>query len=99
MAGTGLNEPGVLHPEIYQTEQEGTFPFQAGVNGFLHIDCMRIPKKKGTSYFQADVGVNPEARTPQIVTRQEFARLPKSWQQRGVIVWSTEQNKQFDPGR
>ena len=42
-AGTGLDKPGVPHPEIQQTEQEGTFPFQAGVDDVLHIDRMRIP--------------------------------------------------------
>ena len=42
-AGTGLDEPGLPHPEMRQTEQEGTFPFQAGVDNFLDVDCTRIP--------------------------------------------------------
>ena len=74
-------------------EQEGFFPFQAGVDDLLHVDYIRIPEQEGTSYFQADVGV-----TVQVTIRQELARLPKSRQQRGVKAWSTEQNKQFDPG-
>ena len=44
-AGTGLNEPGVPHPEMQQMEQEGTFPFQAGADGFLYVDCMRTPEQ------------------------------------------------------
>ena len=65
---------------------------------FKHVDCKRIPEQKGTSSFQADVGVNLETITAQVAARQEFARLPKNRQQRGVIALSTEQNKQFDPG-
>ena len=41
-AGTALDEPGVSHPKMQQTEHEGTFPFQAGVDGFLHVGCKRI---------------------------------------------------------
>ena len=37
-------------------EQEGTFPFQTGDDGFLHVHCMRIPEQEGTTSFQADVG-------------------------------------------
>ena len=43
-ANTGLDEPGVSHNELQQTEQEITFPFQTGVDGFLHVDCVTIPE-------------------------------------------------------
>ena len=95
-AGTGLDEPGVPHPEMQQTKQEGTFPFQAGIDGFLHIDCMRIPEQERTSSFQADIGVNPETTTVRVAARQEFAKLPMAQQQRGTAL--IEQNKEFDPG-
>ena len=96
--GTGLDEPGVPHPEMQQTEQGGTFSFQAGFDGFLHVDCSRIPEQERTSSCQADVGVNPETTTTvQVAARQEFVKLPMVWEQRGMIAWSTEQTKQFDP--
>ena len=57
---------------------------------FLHADCMRIPEQEGTSSFQADVGVKSQIAAVQVPARQEFARPPKSRQQRGVIAWSTE---------
>ena len=95
--GTGLDEPGVPHPEMQQTEQEGTFSFQAGFDGFLCVDCTRIPEQKRTLSCQADLGVNPETTTTvQVAARQEFAKLPMVWKQRGMIAWSKEQTKQFD---
>ena len=76
---------------MQQTEQEETFPFQADVDGFLYVDCMRIPKQEETSYFQANVGVNPETTTTvKVAARQEFAKLPRGRQQRGTA--SNEQN-------
>ena len=33
---------------------------QTTVDGSLHVDYMRIPKRGVTFYFQADVGMNPE---------------------------------------
>ena len=36
-AGTGLDKPGEPHTVTQQKEQEGTFLFQAGVNGFLYV--------------------------------------------------------------
>ena len=44
-AGTELNEPGEQHPEMQQTEQGGNLPFQAGGDGFLHLNYARIPKQ------------------------------------------------------
>ena len=60
-AGTGLDEPGEPHPEMKQTKQGGTFPFQADVDGFLHVNCTRIQEQGGTLSFRADVRVNPKA--------------------------------------
>ena len=62
-AGTGLDEPGVLHTKMKQTKQEKNFSFQADVDDFSHVNCTRIPKREGTSFFQADVGINPETTT------------------------------------
>ena len=84
---------------MQSTEQEGTFSFQAGVDGFLHVECTRIPKQEGISSKPADVGLNPETTsTAQVTDRQKFAKLPRGRQRRGVTTWSTEQTKQFDPG-
>ena len=93
-AGTGLDAPGEPHPEMQQTEQKGTFPFRAGVDGFLYIDCIRIPEQEGTLSFQADVGVNPETTdtTVHIAARMKFEKLPMRRQQRKVAA-SVEQNE------
>ena len=69
---------------------------QTTVDGFLHNDRVRIPKLGGTSYFQADVGMNPETVTPQVAARQEYMKLPMSRQQR--VTAPIEKNKRFDPG-
>ena len=95
--GTELEELEEPHPEMQQRDQGENFSFQADIDGFLHVDCTRIPEQGGTFSFQADVGVNPETTTPQVTARQEFARLQMSRQQSEVIV-STEQRKQFGPG-
>ena len=85
---------------MQQTEQKGTFLFQADFDGVLHVDCTRIPEQEGASSFQANVGENPEKPTTvQVAAHQEFARLMKIRQQRWVIAWSTERNKQFEPGK
>lgn len=93
----GLDEPEV-HTEVPQTEQEGTFPFQADVDGFLSVDCTRILDQKANLRSQADVGVkSKKATTAQVAAHQEFARLPNNRQQRGMIGWRTEQTELFDP--
>ena len=74
--------------------KKGTFPFQAGLDGVLHGDCMRISEHEGTLCFKTDVGVNPETSTVQDAARQEFAKLPISRQQQWTA--SIKQNKQFD---
>ena len=60
LAGKVLEEPGEPLPQIQQTDQGGTFPFQADIDGFLHADCTRISKKGGGFSFQIDIGVNSE---------------------------------------
>ena len=99
-AGTALDEPRVLHTKIQQTELDGTFPFfQAGVDGFLRVDCTRIPEQRANLLsHQADVGANHETTTRvQLAACQEFVKVPRGRQQRGTA--STEQIKQFDPVR
>ena len=96
---TGSDESGLPHAETQQTtEREGIFPFQASVDGFLHVDCTRSPDQEGTNLLQADVVVKPEATTAQAAAREDFARPPKNRQQRRVIAWGAEKTKQFDPG-
>ena len=83
VAGTRLDEPGVPHTVTQQTEREGTFPFHSGIDGFLCVDCTRIPEQGGNLPSQADVGVKPETTTTaQVTARQEFARPPKNRRQR-----------------
>ena len=78
-AGTGLDEPGMSHVVTQQTEQEETFSFQAGIDGFLCVDSTRILEQGGNLPSQADVGVKPEeTNTAQVAARQEFVRLPKN---------------------
>ena len=78
-AGTGLDEPGVPHTEIHQEEQEGTFPFEAGVDGILRIGCTKISEQEENLPSQADVGVRPQTTTTaQVAVRQKFGRPPKN---------------------
>ena len=51
--GRELDEPGVPHTEFEQTEQEGMFPFQNGVNGVLR--CTGIPQQEENLPSQAGV--------------------------------------------
>ena len=48
------------HAVTQETEEEGTFPFQANVDGFMHLNCT-IPEQVGTISLQADVGVQPDS--------------------------------------
>ena len=84
-ASTVLDNSGVPHTEIQQTEQEGTFPFKADVDGLLHVDCTRISEQAGHFPSQADVGSNHETTTiVQAAARQELAGPPSGRQQRGI---------------
>ena len=86
------------HIVTQQTKQEGTFSFQPDVDGFLRVNCTRIPEQGANLPSQGDVMVRPEeASTAQAVARQECARLAKNWQQRGETAWGTDQIKHFDP--
>ena len=56
-------------------------------DGFLGVDCIRVLEQRVNLSFQANVGVNPETTiTAQVTARQQFTRLPKDRQQRGVIA-------------
>ena len=97
--GAGSDEPGVPHDVTKQTEQAGTFPFQADVNDSLHVNCTSPEQEAATISLQTDVGVNDETTitTAQAAAHEESARPPKNWQQRRVTAWGAEQIKQFDP--
>ena len=43
---------------------------QPTVDAYLHVDCMRIPKRGRTYYLQADIEMNHETTTPQVAARQ-----------------------------
>ena len=89
-ASTVLGGEGKVVPKSECPAQGETFPFQADVDSFLHVDCTRIPKQGGTLSFQTDVGMNPDITIPQVTVCQEFAKLSIGRQQRGVIASSTE---------
>ena len=82
LANMRLEGPGELHFEMQQTT----------VDGFSLADSTRSSKHRGAFYFQEDIGVNPET-TTKVAACQELVRLPISWQQRGVIEPSNEENK------
>ena len=82
--------------ELQQTDHADTLSFQAGVEGFLNVDCMKISEQEGTISFQADVGVNPGTASVQVAARLDFTKLLIGRQQQVTAL--IEQNKQFDPG-
>ena len=94
VAGTGLDEPGVSHAVMQQTEQEESFSFQADIDGFLQVNCISL-EQEGTFLLQADVGIKPEitGSTAQVAARETFAGRPKNRQQRRVRAWGTEANQ------
>jgi hypothetical protein len=95
----GLDELGVLHTVTQETKQEGAFPFQAGVGGFLCVGCTKILEQRVALSSQSDVGRYPETTTTvQVASRKKFAKLPRGQQQRRVITWSAEQTKKFNLG-
>ena len=97
--GMRLDEPGAPHAESQSTEEEGIFPLQASLKGFLHV-CTS-PEQESTFLFQVDVGINDEETTitnAQAIAHKEFARPPKNRQQQRVTAWGAEQIKQLDPG-
>ena len=55
---TGSDEPGVPRAETQKNEQKGTFPLQASIDSFLHVDCTRTLDQEGTNLLQADVEVD-----------------------------------------
>ena len=96
--GTGSG-PGVSQFKT-STEEEGLFPPETSMDGFLH------PNPTGPEQefilLQSDIGVDdndePTASKVQARARKESARLP-SGQQQGMTAWSTDQNRKFDRGR
>ena len=82
LASMGLEGPGELHLEMQQT----------AVDGFLFADSVRSSKQREAFYFEEDIGGNPET-TTEVTACQDLVRLPISWQQRGVIEPSNEENK------
>ena len=79
--------------EMQSAEQEGFFPLQASLDGFLPVSWTS-PEQKTTISLQADVGADDEetTTTAQATAREEFARPPKNRQQRRVTSWGAEQN-------
>ena len=82
LASMGLGGPGELHLELQQTT----------VDDFSLADSTRSSKHRGVFYFEGDIGVYLET-TRKVAACQELVRLPISWQQRGVIEPSNEENK------
>ena len=87
--GTESDEPGVLRAESQSAKREGIFPFQASVDGFLHVSC--------TSPKQECILLQLTS-SQQAAAHEEFARPSKKQQQQRMTVWTTEQRKQFDLG-
>ena len=66
------DEPRGPHAVTQENEQERTFPFQADVDGSLHVNCTS-PEQEGTTSFEANVGVKPEEKTS-TAQKSPFAR-------------------------
>ena len=99
--GTGSDGPGVSRIET-STEEEGVFPLETSMNGFLRLNCTSI-EQEYILLHQPDAGVDDEKETTatsqQAAVREEFTSPTKKRQQQGTTAWATEQNKQFDRGR
>ena len=96
--GTGSG-PGVSQFET-STEEEGPFPTETRMDGFLHPN-FTSPEQE-CILLKSNIGVddNDEATASKVQAsaHEESARLPID-QQQGMIAWSTHQNRQFDRGR
>ena len=92
-------------PEVSQfetsTEEEGPFPPETSMDGFLHSN-FTSPEQE-CILLKSDIGVedNDEATDSKVQAgiREEFASPTEKQQQQGTTAWATEQNKQFDRGR
>ena len=97
--GTGSG-PGVSHFET-STEEEGPFPPETSMDGFLHSNFTSLEQEE--VLLKSDIGVddNGEATATKVQAgvREEFAYPTEKRQQQGTTAWATEQNKQFDWGR
>ena len=85
-----LKQPPSAGTVLERSEQLYLKMRQTAVNDLSLADGTRRSKQEGVFCFEADIGVS------EVTARQEFARLPMSRQQQGVIKPSSEQNKQFD---
>ena len=96
--GTGSG-PGISQLKT-STEEEGPFPPENSMDGFLH------PNPTGPEQefilLKSDIGVDdndePTVSKVQAGARKESARLPNG-QQQGMTAWLTDQNREFDRGR
>ena len=106
--GTGSEEPGASRAQTQIMEEEGTFPFETSMDGFLCSTCTSLEQKylliqSREEYIllqvQPEVGMDDSnATTPHTAARKVSARLPIV-QQQGMTAWSTDQNRQFDRGK
>ena len=102
---TGSEEPGAppRSPAIGTglDEEEEIVPLQASLNEFLYLNCTRPEQER--NLLQPDVGIDDKTKTTatsqQAAVREEFARPTKKRQQQKTTTWTTNQSKQFDPGR
>ena len=83
-------------------EEEGLFPLETSMDGFLHSNCTST-EQEYILLHQPDVGVDDEketsANSQQAAVCEEFASPTKKRQQQETTPWATEQNKQFDQDR
>ena len=94
--GTGSGH-GVSQFET-STEEEGPFPPETSMDGFLHSNF--TSPEQYCILLKSDIGIddNNEATTQQTTVREEFASPTEKRQQQGMTAWAIEQNKQFDRG-
>ena len=95
--GTGSG-PGVSQFET-STEEEGPFPTETSMDGFLHSN-FTSPEQE-CILLKSDIGMDDtnETTTQQAAICEEFASSSEKRQQQETTAWATEQNKQFDRGR
>ena len=88
--GTESEEPGASRAET-QTEEEGLFPLETSMDGFLRSNCTST-EQEYIILLQPDVGMddNNETTSQQAAAHGEFARLTKKRQQQGMTALSTD---------
>ena len=82
--------------------EEEPFPLETSMDGFLHSNCTSS-EQECIQLHQPNVVVDNEKQTTaslqQAAVREEFVSPTKKRQQQEMIMWSTDQNRQFDRGR